>query len=97
MTESQKELLAVFEVRVRDLLALCEVQKQQIKELTLLLNKEQESVQLSKREIQTLKAKYANLLTAQIASVDTGDMKSAQERLQKLVREVEECMALLNG
>ena len=97
MTESQKELLAVFEVRVHDLLALCEAQKQKIEVLTRLLNEEQEIVQLSKQEIQALKIKCANLLTARATSYDTGDMKSAQERLQNLVREVEKCMALLNG
>ena len=97
MTESQKELLAVFEVRVYDLLALCEAQRRQIEELTHLLNQEQESVQLSKQEVQALKVKCANLLTARATSYDTGDMKSAQERLQKLVREVEKCIALLNG
>lgn len=97
MTESQKELLAVFEVRVRDLLALGEQQEQKIEELTRLLNQEREQVQLSKQEIQTLKTKCANLLTAHITSVDSGDMKSARERLQKLVREVDKCIALLNG
>ena len=97
MTESQKELLAVFEVRVGDLLALCEEQKQIIKNLTRMLDQEKDNVEQSRLEIQSLKTKYANLLTARVASIDAGDTKSACERLQKLVREVDKCIALLNG
>lgn len=97
MTESQKELLAVFDVRIRDLLVLCEEQKCEIKKLTSMLEQEGENVQLAKLEIQALKTKYANLLTAYVASIDEGDVKSARERLLKLVREVDKCIALLNG
>jgi hypothetical protein len=97
MTESQEKLLAVFETRIHDLLALCDQQKQMIDNLTQILNQEKENVQQSKEEILSLKAKYANLLTARIAWVDAGDMKSASGRLQKLVREVDKCIALLNG
>lgn len=97
MTESQKELLAVFEIRMRDLVALCEEQKCEIKKLTFMLDQEQQEVQHAKQEIQALKIKYANLLTAHVASAEEGDVKNARERLLKLVREVDKCIALLNG
>lgn len=97
MTESQKELLAVFEIRMRDLVALCEEQKSEIKKLTFMLDQEQQDVQHAKQENQALKTKYANLLTAHVASVEEGDVKNARERLLKLVREVDKCIALLNG
>ncbi len=38
MTEDQKRLLAVFEVRVRDLMELCNKQNHKIDELTTVLN-----------------------------------------------------------
>ena len=38
MTEDHKRLLAVFEVRVRDLMALCDQQKRRIDELTAALS-----------------------------------------------------------
>jgi len=97
MTESQRELLTVFEVRVHDLFALCEEQRQIIENLTQMLDQEKDKVKQSRQEIQLLKTKYADLLTARVASIDAGDMKSACERLQKLVREVDKCIALLNG
>jgi septal ring factor EnvC (AmiA/AmiB activator) len=97
MTGDQEKLLAIFEVRMHDLLSLCEEQKTKIKELTHRLTREEEHVRQAKQEIQVLEAKYANLLTAHVVSVEEGDMKNARMRLLKLVREVNKCITLLNG
>lgn len=96
MTEDHKRLLSVFEVRVRDLMALCNRQKEQIRELQdALIQKENELQQITK-EIEGLSIKYDNMLTARVVSVNEGEMKSAKMRLSKLVREVDRCIALLN-
>jgi hypothetical protein len=96
MTEDQKKLLAVFEVRVRDLISLCDERKQKIEDITLALKqKEAEVVQLMQK-IEVLNAKYENLLMAKVVSADNGEMKDAKMRLSKLVREVDKCIALLN-
>lgn len=96
MTEDHKRLLAVFEVRVRDMMALCEEQKRRIGELTDALNQKNEELQQAQEEIGRLNTKCDNMLTARVVSVDEGDVKSAKLRLSKLVREVEKCIALLN-
>ena len=44
MTEDHKRLLAVFEVRVRDLMALCDQQKRRIDELTAALSLKDEEL-----------------------------------------------------
>ena len=92
MTEDQKRLLAVFEVRVRDLMELCNKQNHKIDELT---TKEAELKQAIKT-IEELNTKCDKLLTARVVSVNEGEMKSARMRLSKLVREVDKCIALLN-
>jgi chromosome segregation ATPase len=109
MTEDQEKLLAVLGVRMNDLLSLCEGRKHKIEELTELLNQEYKNMQQAKQEIQGLKAKYSDLLTAYAASVsisgekedikslEMGDIKDARSRLSKLVREVDNCIKLLNG
>lgn len=96
MTDDHKRLLAVFEVRVRDLMALCDEQKHTINELTVALNQKAEELQQAKGEIEALNTKCDNMLTARVVSVDEGDIRSAKARLSKLVREVEKCIALLN-
>jgi chromosome segregation ATPase len=97
MTDDQKRLLAVFEVRTRDLMALCDRQKQEIQELTNALNSKEDELQQAIRTISELEAKYDSLLTARIVSVKEKEVKSAKMRLSKLMREVDKCIALLNG
>ena len=97
MTEDQNELLAVLDVRLHDLMALCDEQKRAIKALTLQINTDKATIQQAEQKIQVLNAKYTELLTAHIVSLDDGDVKGARLRLLKLVREVEKCIALLNG
>ena len=87
MTEDHKRLLAVFDVRVRDLMEFCDRQKQKINEL---------ESSLAQKTIEELNAKCDNMLTARVVSVNEGEMKSARMRLSKLVREVDKCIALLN-
>lgn len=96
MTEDQNRLLAVFEVRVRDLMALCDEQRQRIVELAAMLNQKEEALQQTKEEVLAWKTKFDNLLTARVVSVDEEERRSARMRLSKLVREVDRCIALLN-
>lgn len=96
MTEDHKRLLSVFEVRVRDLKALCNRQKEQIRELQDALIQKEDELQQTTKKIEELSIKYDNMLTARVVSVNEGEMKSAKMRLSKLVREVDRCIALLN-
>ena len=96
MTEDHKRLLAVFDVRVRDLMELCDRQKQKINELEDFLVQKEGELQQAMKTIEELNAKCDNMLTARVFSVNEGEMKSARMRLSKLVREVDKCIALLN-
>ena len=96
MTEDQKRLLAVFEVRVRDLMELYNKQNHKIDELTTVLNHKEAELKQAIKKIEELNTKCDKLLTARVVSVNEGEMKSARMRLSKLVREVDKCIALLN-
>ena len=96
MTEDHKRLLAVFEVRVRDLMELCDKQKQRIGELEGFLVQKEEELQQAIKTIEELNTKCDNMLTARVVSVNEGEMKSARMRFSMLVREVDKCIALLN-
>ena len=62
MTEDQKKLLAVFEVRVRDLISLCDERKQKIEDVTMALKQKEAEVAQLMQKIEVLNAKYENLL-----------------------------------
>ena len=96
MTEDQNRLLAVFEVRVRDLMALCDKQRQKIVELDDALKRSEEALRQTREEVSAWKIKFDNLLTAKVVSANEEEMKDARMRLSKLVREVDRCIALLN-
>lgn len=97
MTEDQKRLLAVFEVRMRDLMALCDQQKRKIDELAHALDVKNGELRQAKDMIEGLHTKCDNMLTARVISTNEDELKTARARLSKLVREVEKCIALLNG
>ena len=96
MTDDQKKLLSVFEVRVRDLMSLCDQKNNRIHELEAMLEQKNEQLRQTEQMITDLNAKYDNMLTAKTVSVSNGDIKNARLRLSKLVREVDKCIALLN-
>jgi len=96
MTEEHNKLLAVFEVRVRDLMALCDKQKQKIDELNRVLLDRDTELNKAKQMVDELNVKCDNMLTARAVFVNEGDIKGARMRLSRLVREVDKCIALLN-
>jgi hypothetical protein len=96
MTEDGERLLVLFEVRLRELMALCDQQKLRIKELEEALGQKETELQDAISQIEALNIKCDNMLTAQVLSVREGDLRNAKMRLSKLVREVDKCIALLN-
>jgi len=96
MTEEQLKLIANFEARVRQLIFLCDDLKLENKELKLKIAGQEESIELLKEENKKLTNKYDNLKMARIISVKRDDFRGAKNKLSKLVREVDKCIALLN-
>jgi FtsZ-binding cell division protein ZapB len=96
MTTEQSKLLAVFEARVRQLVFLCDEFKEKNMKLENSLKDLDESYRALLEENRILKNKYDNLKMAKIISVKQDDFKAAKDRLSKLVREVDKCIALLN-
>ncbi|WP_085537607.1 hypothetical protein [Massilibacteroides vaginae] len=96
MTEDHKRLMAVFEVRLHDLISVCEERMQTITELNKVLATKEEELEQALQMIQELNTRYDNVLTAKVVSADEGELKNAKMRLSKLVREVDKCIALLN-
>jgi hypothetical protein len=96
MTDDQKRLLAVFEVRTHDLMVLCTQQKQEIQRLADALNLKDDELKQAMETIRELEARCDSMVIAQIVSIKEKEMKSAKMRLSKLVREVDKCIALLN-
>jgi hypothetical protein len=96
MTEEQNKLVYVFEDRVHQLMGLCDDLRQENSDLKLQLEVFKQSQKELEQENRTIKVKYDNLKMARIISVKQDDFKGAKNRLSKLVKEVDKCIALLN-
>lgn len=96
MTEEDRRLLAVLDVRVHDLLALCEERRMRIEELEKSLAAKEEELSIALETVRNLNNKCDNLLMARVVSVQEGELRNAKLRLSKLVREIDKCIALLN-
>ena len=96
MTEKEKQLLSTFEARLRHLIYLHDELKRERTELKQLLAAKENKVQRLQNELTQLNRDYTNLKSATAISLNGGDVNETKQRLSKLVREVDKCIALLN-
>lgn len=96
MTEEDKKLLSTFEARLRHLMYLHDELKRENAEIKQLLEEKQEEVAKLRSDFNELEVVYANLKIAKTISLTSNEVKDTKQRLSKLVREVDKCIALLN-
>ena len=96
MTDDQKQLLTDFESKVHHLMRMYEELKERNTALNDKLSERNQLVQDTNEEIERLKTRYESLKIARIVSISQDEISGAKERLSKLVREVDKCIALLN-
>ena len=96
MTEEQLKIIRNFEVRVHQVLLLCDKLKEEKASLQSQLLAQESICESLEKENSQLQLKYDNLKVARMISVSGNDFKSTKNRLSKLVREVDKCIALLN-
>jgi len=96
MTDQEKNLLVDFKLKVKQIIAKHEALKQEKNQLLEKIgNLESTIIQLQK-ENRFVGQKYENLKLARMLDVSEGENKDAKNRIQKLVREIDKCIALLN-
>ncbi len=96
MTDQEKNLLIDFELKVKHIIAKHEALKQEKIQLLAKIGNLEESINQLRRENQILEQKYENLKLAKMLIASEDENKDAKNRIQKLVREIDKCIALLN-
>ncbi|MDR1882502.1 MAG: hypothetical protein LBR26_06930 [Prevotella sp.] len=98
MTENDEKLLAGFEIRMRQLMYLCDTLKEENALLERELAQKNGVIEGLTSEVEKLKTKYDNLKFARsFSSEDKDDALEAKKRLSKLVRDVDKCIAMLKN
>ena len=99
MTDEDKNLLSILEARIRQLMFLHDELKKRNASLMQTLAAKDLELQRLQQDYRTLEASYTNLKQARIISnaCPQEDIEGTKQRLSKLVREIDRCLALLNG
>lgn len=98
MTEKDQKLLAEFETRMKQLISLCDILREENKILRDELSQKNIKIESLSEEVKQLKTKYDNLkLVKALSGQDTEVAEESKKRLSKLVRDVDKCIALLKG
>ena len=97
MTEEDKKLLSTFEARLRHFMYLHDELTRENARLKQLLAEKDEEIKQVENSRKELEAMYTNLKMARTISIHDNDIKDTKQRLSKLVREVDKCIALLKG
>ena len=96
MTDQEKNLLINFEYKVKQIIAKHEALKLEKSQLQAKIKDLEESINQLRRENQILEQKYENLKLAKMLIASDDETKDAKGRIQKIVREIDKCIALLN-
>ena len=96
MAGEQGKLLTSLETEVRHLVRLYTKIKDERDGLAAELEKIEKELSNAQNAAQDWEAKYQDLKLAKIISISEQEAKKTQNRLSKLEREIEKCIALLN-
>lgn len=95
MAEYQDKLLIDLEVRIKQLMLLCDALKDENVRLKAEIQSKQQEIDSLNIELKQLKTKYDNLKLARTITAASVNVDDAGAKLSKLVREVDKCINLL--
>ncbi|MDP3433397.1 MAG: hypothetical protein Q8T04_10585 [Bacteroidota bacterium] len=96
MTDPEKNLLLEFKLKVKQMIAKHENLKQEKMQLRGKIESLEETINHLRQENSLLEQKYENVKLAKMLVASDDDNKDAKSKIQKLVREIDKCIALLN-
>jgi hypothetical protein len=97
MTSEEEKTIRLLETRTRQLILKFTQMKEDHEELLEELVKKDTELQEVKQRNKLLETNYANLKMAKMLEVGDKDINAARQRISKLVRDVDKCIALLKG
>lgn len=92
---SSEQTLATFQTRARQMVLRYKQLKQENEELYGMVDSRDREIAELKGELEQKNKDYNALKTARMLSVSDGDIEQSKERLAKLIRDVNKCIAVL--
>lgn len=95
MTQNEKTI-AAFESRVRQMILRFQELKKENDELYLMVGKNEQEIKRLQERLAQAENDYHSLKMAKMMEITDGDLQGAKERLAKLIRDVNKCIAILS-
>jgi phage shock protein A len=95
MTDEKNKLLVDLEIRIKQVMFLCDSLKEENERLKTELQSKQTLIDETTKDLEQLKVRYNALKTARTITAATVDVDTAKMKIAKLVREVDKCINLL--
>lgn len=96
MDDKQEKLLQELEVRMRQLMYLCDSLREDNMQLRNELYEKEKKTKNLTADLADIQSKYTNLkMTKSFATNNREDVENAKAKLSKLVQDVEKCISLL--
>lgn len=95
MTPNEKTITA-FETRLRQMILRFQELKKENEELYAMVAKNEQDIKLLQEKLEQGQNDYQSLKMAKMIEITDGDLDGAKERLSKLIRDVNKCIAILS-
>ncbi len=95
MTPNEKTL-ATFETRLRQMILRFQELKKENTELYAMVEKGEQDIKTLRTKLEQQQHDYDSLKMAKMIEITDGNMADAKERLSRLIRDVNKCIAILS-
>lgn len=93
---SNEQLLTTFETRVRQMLLRFQQLKKENEDLFAQIEQHKRDIEELRQKMGQQERDYDSLKMAKMMEITDGDLENAKNRLSKLIREVNKCIAILS-
>jgi predicted nucleic acid-binding Zn-ribbon protein len=95
MTPNEKTV-ATFETRMRQMIFRFQELKKENESLHAMISKNEQDIKQLQAQMEQGQNDYNSLKMAKMIEISDGDLDGAKERLSKLIRDVNKCIAILS-
>jgi len=95
MTANEKTL-ATFETRLRQMILRFQELKKENQELYATIQCDEKKMAELRQKLEQKQSDYASLKMAKMIEITDGNLANAKDRLSKLIRDVNKCIAVLS-
>jgi chromosome segregation ATPase len=95
MSQNEK-MIATFETRVRQMLLRFQELRKENDELYAMVEKNEQDIRDLQSRLAQADRDYNTLKMAKMLTITDGDLDGAKARVQKLIRDVNKCIAILS-